>query len=775
MLQISLTQFSLPTTSKFKIDYTTVCLEQKLTSSWLNQVKIILLQCLRYLRQLRPELSNHQSVMMVYLNILINLTSCSTWSTFQSTNSKSQPLANIQPLLAVMNRFCANFLNHLVKHQFYESISELLMKTMCRNRILIKKPALIAALTLSVRPLIANKQENNKYDEKIVVLFVKHILSTPALLHHVTLSDCHLKLFNSELLTNCLAVLNNEQQSERILTELEGNYSLCVLANLVQFCYINIDFLKTDDQALGDFVQIVRRVFVMCGRYVVSKQSSLTHWHSILGWFSQPIDQRLHDSLPYVKTQLQLLWSAKLIQLFFKSLLEMDFEQVQSRCKHDFGDSNGGLLSDGKSSLSVYKSLFRKAAYFVSRSNSDTVNGSMLLGSSVGNNTVRKLITPELCNVCSICSTYVVVLKVLSQLRLEILTGICYQEKILINLWKIVWSFGGKSSLNLFLNSLELDLKVESPEFQLLILVCDCSTYLITLLDDKEVYEEQKPFQIQDLIQISSFLNNFIFRIIYVKQIEIESTPEMKYLFNSIHALLILLYRRDSRREFAPKDHWLIKEIKVSNFMKELENSKKPAELLLKKIPHLIPHKERVILFKKYVSKEKELLGLNDPNSATLHSTLVTGKLSFFPSKIGLLNEKRKSILLILSNPSLFSVHRSRILEDSYQQLNKLSAQVLKGTIRVKFINEQGLSESGIDQNGLFLEFLEETMRKVLDPSLNLFAVTTEQRLYPSPTSNIHENHLSLFEFAGKMLGKAVYEGIVIGRFGCSNEQCGMT
>ena len=109
-------------------------------------------------------------------------------------------------------------------------------------------------------------------------------------------------------------------------------------------------------------------------------------------------------------------------------------------------------------------------------------------------------------------------------------------------------------------------------------------------------------------------------------------------------------------------------------------------------------------------------------------------------------------------------MHRSRILEDSYSQLNKLSAQALKGTIRVKFINEQGLSESGIDQNGLFLEFLEETMRKALDPSLNLFAVTTEQRLYPSPTSNIHENHLSLFEFAGKMLGKAVYEGIVIGK-----------
>lgn len=33
-----------------------------------------------------------------------------------------------------------------------------------------------------------------------------------------------------------------------------------------------------------------------------------------------------------------------------------------------------------------------------------------------------------------------------------------------------------------------------------------------------------------------------------------------------------------------------------------------------------------------------------------------------------------------------------------------------------------------------------------------------DERLYPSPTSYIHENYLQLFEFVGKMLGKAVYE-----------------
>ena len=35
-------------------------------------------------------------------------------------------------------------------------------------------------------------------------------------------------------------------------------------------------------------------------------------------------------------------------------------------------------------------------------------------------------------------------------------------------------------------------------------------------------------------------------------------------------------------------------------------------------------------------------------------------------------------------------------------------------------------------------------------------------RLYPSPTSHLTDNHLALFEFVGKMIGKAVYEGIVV-------------
>lgn len=47
----------------------------------------------------------------------------------------------------------------------------------------------------------------------------------------------------------------------------------------------------------------------------------------------------------------------------------------------------------------------------------------------------------------------------------------------------------------------------------------------------------------------------------------------------------------------------------------------------------------------------------------------------------------------------------------------------MKGVIRVKFVNDLGVDEAGIDQDGVFKEFLEEIIKKVFDPALNLFKV----------------------------------------------------
>jgi len=58
-----------------------------------------------------------------------------------------------------------------------------------------------------------------------------------------------------------------------------------------------------------------------------------------------------------------------------------------------------------------------------------------------------------------------------------------------------------------------------------------------------------------------------------------------------------------------------------------------------------------------------------------------------------------------------------------------------------------------------------------LSPTLQ---TNSKGHLYPSATSHIHENHLSLFEFVGRMLGKAVYEVGICKLYWCKglNQSC---
>lgn len=256
---------------------------------------------------------------------------------------------------------------------------------------------------------------------------------------------------------------------------------------------------------------------------------------------------------------------------------------------------------------------------------------------------------------------------------------------------------------------------------------------LCRILDDVEMYEQQEPFQMTDYTGLSYFLNNFLYKTIQDNIFEprlVSAEP----LFVAMHTLLLCLYRRDCRRPFAPTNHWLIHELRPAAFIADLDKGKKHSQVLLQRMPHIIPHEDRVKLFRKYVQNEKSVLGMTDAACG---------------ASIGI-------------STALITVHRDRIVEDGYRQLAALPANAMKGVIRVRFINQQGLDEAGIDQDGVFKEFLEETIQRVFDPSLNLFKTTGDQRLYPSPTSHMQENHLQLFEFVGLMLGKAVYEGIVV-------------
>ena len=53
--------------------------------------------------------------------------------------------------------------------------------------------------------------------------------------------------------------------------------------------------------------------------------------------------------------------------------------------------------------------------------------------------------------------------------------------------------------------------------------------------------------------------------------------------------------------------------------------------------------------------------------------------------------------------------------------MSAFTARELRQTIRVKFYNDLGLAEAGIDQDGVFKEFLEEINKRILDPQEQIF------------------------------------------------------
>lgn len=67
--------------------------------------------------------------------------------------------------------------------------------------------------------------------------------------------------------------------------------------------------------------------------------------------------------------------------------------------------------------------------------------------------------------------------------------------------------------------------------------------------------------------------------------------------------------------------------------------------------------------------------------------------------------------------------------------------------------------EAGVDGGGLFKDFMECLIKECFDPRIGLFKATPDEKLYPNPAAaTVEPQALQLFEFIGKMVGKALYE-----------------
>ncbi|KAF9925187.1 putative E3 ubiquitin-protein ligase HTD2 [Linnemannia zychae] len=106
----------------------------------------------------------------------------------------------------------------------------------------------------------------------------------------------------------------------------------------------------------------------------------------------------------------------------------------------------------------------------------------------------------------------------------------------------------------------------------------------------------------------------------------------------------------------------------------------------------------------------------------------------------------------------LLTIRRDYIIEDALVQLQHKSHEDLKKQLKVKFVNEEGIDEGGVQK-----EFFQLAMRELIDPKYGMFTMNDESRLCWFAQSPL-EDELALDEYnmVGRLIGLAIYNGIIL-------------
>lgn len=330
-----------------------------------------------------------------------------------------------------------------------------------------------------------------------------------------------------------------------------------------------------------------------------------------------------------------------------------------------------------------------------------------------------------------LCCTFIVgIMTRFPKSRLEIASSILYRHdcRFLDN----ITDYYVNSSLSFCISSYSEDIftrKDLMQEWYVLVTICELySRYLLTITDEELLSLLEMN---QNLVKLTVNLKLVTFDLFWSNRLILSpmliSLSSIQSLFSKF---LSQIYDRDNRISFTPPDHWLITSLDLKQSFDQFQKKQREASFLeekdlrviqiLRHIPFVIPFADRVKLFRQYVFKIKE---------APLKKV---------------------------------TIRRNHIFEDGFDQLNSLGS-LLKNNIAIIFIDEYGIEEAGIDGGGVFKEFLSECLLQAFSPNAGLFTPTLEQLLYPSPSDYASEpDQLKLIEFLGRIIGKALYEKILI-------------
>eukprot|EP00914_Ancora_sagittata_P020247 GHVO01040162.1.p1 GENE.GHVO01040162.1~~GHVO01040162.1.p1 ORF type:complete len:395 (-),score=65.16 GHVO01040162.1:265-1449(-) len=112
------------------------------------------------------------------------------------------------------------------------------------------------------------------------------------------------------------------------------------------------------------------------------------------------------------------------------------------------------------------------------------------------------------------------------------------------------------------------------------------------------------------------------------------------------------------------------------------------------------------------------------------------------------------------SDWKVLEIRRDNILGDSYDHLTRMTARDLHVEFQIKFVGEETTQDAG----GVRREWFELLIERLFDPDNGLFALSdTDLISYGiNSQSHINELHLEYFKFAGRILGKALFDSTVL-------------
>ena len=287
-----------------------------------------------------------------------------------------------------------------------------------------------------------------------------------------------------------------------------------------------------------------------------------------------------------------------------------------------------------------------------------------------------------------------------------------------------------------------------------------------------------------------------------------------------------MLYERDSRKPFLPAGHWLMTEkLERENFISAViaederqrreeqedsdsssdeeayDRSQNALDGLRRgfRQPNTYARLERMRVNHRRMQRERRLAEIGPKLEILKHMPFVVPfetRVKIFRQFIHLDQAEREGRDASSDQPVPFwrlpnapkhqaDIRRGQLFEDAFDNFYQIG-EGLKDPISITFVDQFGTPEAGIDGGGVTKEFLTSVTTEAFSSrrgDLNMFTSNAKEVLFPDPMAvdNLREilrdeglseaspdwkehinRFLKQFEFLGRIIGKCLYEGILV-------------